>query len=188
MLLLTENNTIKMEEKIQIESAKLDPKNFKVLYDKYFSRIFTFILSRVNDKDHSSDLTSQVFLKALINIKNYKYRGLPFSAWLFRIAINECNQFFRATKKYRTIVLDGAFSEALMCEIVRKDSNEDNHRKLGEIIKNLKMEEVQLLELRFYENKSFREIGYIMDVTENYAKVKLYRLLDKMKKKINQTK
>lgn len=188
MLLLTENNTTKMEEKIQIESAKLDPKNFEVLYDKYFFKIFTFVLSRVNDKEQTADITSQIFLKALTNIKKYKYQGLPFSAWLFRIAINECNQFFRDTKKSRTVVLDEEFSEALVNEIIEEDTNEDSHRKLGVIIKSLKIEEVQLLELRFYENKSFREIGYILDITENYAKVKLYRLLDKMKKQINQAK
>ncbi len=177
-----------MEEKIQIESAKQDPKNFEVLYDKYFFKIFTFILSRVNDKEHTADITSQVFLKVLINIKNYKYRGLPFSAWLFRIAINECNQFFRDTKKSRTVVLNEEFSEALVNEITTEDTNDAEHRKLGVIIKSLKMDEVLLLELRFYENKSFREIGYILDITENYAKVKLYRLLGKMKKQINQTK
>jgi len=177
-----------MEEKIQIESAKLDPKNFEVLYDKYFSKIFSFILTRVNDKEQTGDITSQVFLKALVNIKNYKNQGLPFSAWLFRIAINECNQFFRDSKKSRTVVLNEEFSAALVSEINEANNSEDAYRKLGLIIKTLKIEEVQLLELRFYENKSFREIGYIIDVTENYAKVKLYRLLNKMKQQINQTK
>ena len=177
-----------MEEKIQIESAKLDPKNFEVLYDKYFSKIFSFVLARVNDKEQTGDITSQVFLKALVNIKNYKYQGLPFSAWLFRIAINECNQFFRDSKKARTVVLNEEFSAALVSEIIEADDSEDGYRKLGLIIKTLKIEEVQLLELRFYENKSFREIGYIIGVTENYAKVKLYRLLIKMKQQINQTK
>jgi len=106
---------------------------------------------------------------------------VPFSAWLYRVAINECNQFFRQSKKSRTIVLDDEFSKLLIDELVDENNIEDNYTKLGNCIKKLKIEEVHLLQLRYYENKSFREVGYILDTTENNAKVKLYRLLDKMK-------
>jgi len=70
LTLLAKENTTEIEE-FQIEAAKQDPKSFEVLYDKYYTQIFTFVLSRVNDKEQTADITSQVFLKALINIKNF---------------------------------------------------------------------------------------------------------------------
>lgn len=77
------------DEEEVICKSRQNPENFRVLYEKYYRRIFLFILHRVGDKATTADLTSQVFLKALLNLSGYNFRGLPFSAWLYRIASNE---------------------------------------------------------------------------------------------------
>ncbi len=87
------------QEAIDIRRSQTDPEAFKPLYEKYFKKIFLFVLRRVNEKEIARDITQQIFLKALNSIRKFQLRGLPFSAWLFRIAINECNDYFRKTKK-----------------------------------------------------------------------------------------
>ena len=95
-----------VEENEIIEVAKNDPTHFRPLYEKYFKRIFLFTYHRVEDRDIAADLTSQVFLKAMQRLHQFKFRGMPFSSWLYRIAINECTDYFRKTKE-QTMITPG---------------------------------------------------------------------------------
>jgi RNA polymerase sigma-70 factor (ECF subfamily) len=174
-------NQIINEEEVILNSIK-NPENFKVLYAHYFKQIFLFILHRVGDKALTGDLTSQVFLKALTNLKKYQPRGFPFSAWLYRIAVNECNDFFRKTKRARVVVLEDFHTERFYEEMVEQDPLEDIKRLLPRVLEKLKYDELQLIELRFMENRPFLEVANILGITENYAKVRTYRILAKMKK------
>jgi len=77
------------QERLAIEAAKSDKRHFAVLYDRYFNQIFLFILKKTGNESLTSDLTSQVFFKAMTKLDTYKHMGYPFSSWLYRIAINE---------------------------------------------------------------------------------------------------
>src|SRR5690606_40648180 len=92
------------------------------------SNIFLFILHRVGDKPTTADLTSQVFFKALTNLSRYQFRGLPFSAWLYRIAVNECNELFRREKRVRYVVLEDGVAENLY-EIFTSDAKDELKEK-----------------------------------------------------------
>src|SRR5689334_9065421 len=107
----TNQPTVDRQETEWIAQAKLDAAAFKPLYEKYFKKIYLFILRRVGNKDTAGDLSQQVFLKALSSIRSYEDRGYPLSVWLFRIAINQCNEFFRKSKTARTVVLTEASIE-----------------------------------------------------------------------------
>jgi RNA polymerase sigma-70 factor (ECF subfamily) len=76
-------------------AAQQDPREFEPLYSKYYEPILRFVYKRLDTKSEAYDVTSQVFLSALQNLSKYEDRGFPFSSWLYRIAINELNQFFR---------------------------------------------------------------------------------------------
>lgn len=165
----------------QIEAAKQNPARFDVLYDRYYKPIFVFVYRRTGDEELTADLTSQVFLKALINIKKYEYKGVPFSAWLFRIAFNEINMYFRKSNTQRMVSLEQGNLGALIAEVEEEDSLAQQQQML-QALKQLEEAELQLIELRFFEKRSFAEIGNIINITENNAKVKVYRLLDKIKK------
>ncbi|MBK7668389.1 MAG: hypothetical protein IPJ32_14255 [Sphingobacteriaceae bacterium] len=89
---------IEIEQKL-IEQSKTDPQAFERLYIKYYEQILKFVYKRVESLDDTRDITSTVFIKALSNISKYKDMGFPFSSWLYRIAINEINMFYRKTKK-----------------------------------------------------------------------------------------
>ncbi len=170
------------QEKELIEKAKANPKAFEELYNIHFQPIFLFVLKRVGDKATSADLTSQVFLNALTHLKRYTYQGVPFSAWLYRIATNELNQHYRKSSKQRQVVLTEDMVENMKTET--GVNLEDMFTKLSNGLQALKLEALELIELRFFENRSFKEIGVILNVTENNAKVRTYRVLDKLKKQL----
>lgn len=170
-----------MEEDV-IRRSKKDPVAFRELYEKYFKPIFLFVLHRVGDKDESADITSQVFLKVLVNLEHYKFKGLPFSSWLFRIAVNECNDYFRRSKRSRLVVLDDTHADSLYDEMFGDNFQEELRQKLPRILERLKTDELHLIELRFMEGRPFREVAEILNITETYAKVRTYRILEKMKK------
>jgi RNA polymerase sigma-70 factor (ECF subfamily) len=171
------------QEEIDIlERSKSDPEAFRWIYEKYYKKIFFFVLHRIGERQTSADITQQVFLKALNGLPKFQFIGLPFSAWLYRIAINECNDYFRKASKTRLVTLDDADIELIYEELTTEVSIEQLHQKLPLILKKLKSEDLYLLELRFFESKSFKEVGEILGLTEVNAKIKTYRILDKMKK------
>ena len=167
-----------------IKRAQVQPDVFGFIYEKYYQQIYLFVFKRVEDEAVSGDLTSQIFLKAMMNLGKYKFKGLPFSAWLYRIASNQVNEFYRNSKKQRVITLEDVHVESMFADASSSDSdNSERVELLIELLNELSQEEVQLIELRFFEQKAFKEVAFILDITENNAKVKTYRILDKLKKK-----
>jgi len=170
------------EEEAWIRASVKDPAAFRPLYERYFKPIFLFIHRRVGDKEISGDLTQQVFLKALNSIGKYQDRGLPFSAWLFRIAHNQCFDYYKQSNRMRMVVMEEEVMENMFEELTADQTRSEWEKKLPNILQQLEPEELHLIEMRFFENRPFREISEILGITENYAKVKTYRVLDKMKK------
>ena len=170
-----------LEEKVILESRN-NPLAFRTLYENYFKKIFLFVLHRVGDRELAADITSQVFLKALQKLHQFQFRGVPFSSWLFRIAVNECNGFFRKNKRERFVVMEDEHTEVLYEEMFGSDALEELKSKLPNILERLRQDEMEVIELRFLEGRPFKEVGEILGITETYAKVKTYRILEKMKK------
>ncbi len=171
-------------EQHSVEAAKKDPQKFAVLYDKYYEQIFRFIFQRVDEKEAAFDATQQVFMKAMENLHKYEFRGVPFASWLYRIASSEVNNLFRTKKAQRTVNIDSVSVYGIIEEI-EESKIEKYHDKIVEIIaEELEENELQLIEMRFFEKRSFKEIAEILDMTENNAKVKTYRILEKLKKRI----
>lgn len=168
-----------------IKKVKTNPSLFRELYTKYYEPIFRFVYKRCADENLSADLTSQTFLKAMNKIKDYTFKGVPFSAWLFRIASNEVALYFRKNNKKRVVTLEDKFCNNITDDysIEYKETLELNIETLKKVLQTMKPEEVELIELRFFEKRSFKEIGEIMSITENNAKVKTFRILKKMRKK-----
>ena len=169
-----------LKESKSIEEAKRNPVKFEVLYNTYYERIFRFAYQRVDKKEIAFDITQQVFMKAMINIQKYEFRGLPFSSWLYRIAQNELNQLFRKNSSHRTVNIDETDLKYVADEM-KVEALEEYSKILPDVIAELDEDDLQLIEMRFFEKRAFKEIADILDITENNAKVKLYRILDKMK-------
>ena len=175
----------RMEEELSwIRRAQKDPECFGPLYRKYHEQIFRYIYQRMDDEELAFDVTSQVFMKALNNLHKYEYRGVPFSSWLYRIAKSELYQSFRDRKAERTVNIE-SFQLFEMIDEFEEDQTEENKRKLFNSLAKMKEKDLQLIELRFFERRSFKEIGEILEVTENNAKVKAFRAIEKLKQIFN---
>jgi RNA polymerase sigma-70 factor (ECF subfamily) len=170
-------------EQTLVEAAKKDAAKFGVLYDKYYEQIFRFIYQRLDDKEQAFDSTQQVFVKALEKLAKYEFKGVPFSSWLYRIASNEVVDVFRAQKAQRTVNIDSVSVYGIIDEL-QETKIDEYHDKIVGIIANLPEDELQLIEMRFFEKRAFKEIAEILEITENNAKVKTYRILEKLKKTI----
>jgi len=171
-----------MLESKQIELAKKDHRYFGVLYERYFEQMYRFIFKRLGGNEEASgDLVQQTFMKAMANIAKYEDRGLPFSAWLYRIAQNEVNMFFRAQKKNYSVEITDRQLLSVLEESGEEGVTQEDLDQLIEIINNLEDSQADLLELRFFQGLSFKEIADIYGVSEANAKMKTYRLLEKIK-------
>jgi len=170
-----------LEENTYVEASKKDPARFEYLYNKYHEQIFRYVWQRMDDKDLAFDVTSQVFMKALANIHKYQFRVVPFASWLYRIAKSEVYQSFKEKKAKRTVNIETSQVYEIIEEL-EEDCNEALKEELIRRIAELPEQDLQLIELRFFEKHSYREIGEIMDLTENNAKVRAYRVLKKLQK------
>jgi len=175
------SKTIDQEYQL-VKAAQNNTAKFEVLYNRYYEAIFRFVYQRLDSKELAFDITQQVFVKALQGIKKYKFKGVPFSAWLYRIASNELNTSLKKNKLIRTINIESVTPHTLK-EDIDEESLDDLWNILIEQIGTLAASEITLIEMRYMENRPFKEIADILDITENNAKVKVYRILDKLKAK-----
>ncbi len=177
----TVSNDDIQEEWHSIQIAQANPAAFRILYDRYFEKIFQFIYNRTQNEELSADICSQVFLKAMQRLKDYTFRGVPFSAWLYRIASNEVAQWYRQTKKVRVVSIEDSnlFS---MFEEVLEDDLEKFRPLLIPALEELKEADLEIVEMRFFEQRPFKEIAEVLNITESNAKVRTYRVLERLKK------
>ncbi len=167
-----------------LERSKKDPRAFGELYEKYYDRIFRFVYRQTDDEDLTADLCSQTFLGALKNVQRYQFRGVPFSAWLYKIASNEVNKHYRKQKKVKVFSIEEIRVRELM-EQANEDWDEELIERMLTFLKGLPTEMLQVLELRFFEDKDFKEIAFILDITESGAKMRTYRAIDRLRKYFN---
>lgn len=167
-----------------LQRSRKDPRAFGELYEKYYDRIFNFVFRQTDDEELTADLCSQTFLITLKNLEKYEFRGVPFSAWLYKIASNEVNKHYRKQKGNKVFSIE----ETRIRELFEQDddvSNEETLQRLMNYLKELPTEMLQVLELRFFEDKDFKEISFILDITESGAKMRTYRALDRLRKNFN---
>jgi len=172
-----------------IQAAQRDIRFFRELYQRHFKTIFRFVLVRTgSDQDLTADLTQQTFVKAMANISRYENRGVPFVAWLYRIALNEINLHYRNSTKARTVSIEESVVKNFIEEI-DEDYSDIKLQALKQTLSEQDEEVVQLIEMRFFEKRSFKELGEILGITESNAKVKVHRILKKLQvvllKKLN---
>lgn len=178
-------NIAKLSESEIIALAKNDQRYFGPLYDKYFEQIFRFVFKRLGGNEEvAGDLTQQTFIKAMANMEKYEDRGLPFSSWLYRIAQNEVSMYFRQQKKNYSVAVDENRIADLAeeAELDMSYMSIDDQEKLVELLNQLNESQLELIELRFFQELRFQDIADIYNITEANAKMKIYRILEKIGK------
>ncbi len=180
MLGSTPSGTAKMEqqERLLVERARTDPAAFSTLYRMYVDRIYNYVYQRTGSHADAEDLTARTFLKALVHLEAFEFRGVPFSAWLYRIAHNAVVNWYRDQHRHRVVSLD-----ALIVSTREADRLEDwtqareEERVLQSVLRRLPQERQQLLVLKFSEGLTNAEIGRIMGRTEGAIKSLYHRTL-----------
>jgi RNA polymerase sigma-70 factor, ECF subfamily len=169
-----------VDERLLVEAAQQDPSRFADLYEHHFDRIYAFIARRVRDRYEAQDLTSEVFHQALANIKRFTWRGVPFSAWLFRIASNAIVDRSRRMNRERDVLMqqDPEDIQLQDCE---------NHARLFQTVNSLPPDQRRVIELRFAEQKSIREIAAEMNRTEGAIKQLQFRALQNLRTRMGET-
>jgi RNA polymerase sigma-70 factor (ECF subfamily) len=171
------------EERELVERAKEDPDAFGGLYDRYFPQIYRFAYSRVHDQSLAEDVTSEVFFKALKNIKRYTYSGHPFSSWLYQITLNAVADHYRG--QHGELELEEGASlpsgaPSVDDEVVRRDRS----RRIWSAIDLLPRHQRAAMVLKFGEDKKIEEIAHIMGKSAGAVKLLLHRAVEKLRREL----
>lgn len=161
-----------------VARAKEKREAFEALYLKYLKKVYTYIYYRVGSVEDAEDITESVFLHALIHLDRYQDRGIPFSAWLLRIAHNLVANWHRNAGRRRLVALDSAdaIHDSSPGPEEAAESREDV-RELRKAMMGLSAERQQALILRFAEGMKHREIGEVMGKSAGAVKVLVHRSL-----------
>lgn len=164
------------EERLLVEAAQSDPARFDALYDLHFERVYGFIAGRVRDRATAEDLTSDVFYKALANLKSYEWRGVPFVAWLLRIAANAViDRSQRASREY-------SIEDDPPDPGVKPDMRAIEHRaRLFQLVKRLPETQRRVVQERFVDQRSIREIAERLGKTEGAVKQLQLRAIERLR-------
>lgn len=160
-----------------IEAAQRDTSRFADLYEMYFDRVYAYIARRVGDRAETEDLTSEVFHHALANLRRFEWRGAPFAAWLYRIAANAIADRSERLGRERKIDPPADIEEA--------DQEEaQDLAKIFAFVRELPANQRKVIEMRFAEQRSIREIAQILDTSEGAVKQLQFRGLETLRARI----
>jgi RNA polymerase sigma-70 factor, ECF subfamily len=161
------------EERVLVEAAQKDPARFADLYEQNFHRVYAYVVRRASDRDAAEDLTAEVFREALAGIGKFEWRGVPFSAWLFRIASRAVADYWK--RSGREAGAQAAESEP--CE----PAEIERAAMLFQLVDRLPEAQFRVIHMRFVEQKSIREIAVELDRSEGAVKQLQLRALENLR-------
>ena len=158
-----------------IEAAQADPARFVDLYDRYVDRVYAFVSARTRNRTLAEDVTSAVFQQALAQLGRFEWRGVPLIAWLFRIASNALADRWRQ---------DSRESHDLPPELPDHGEARDVERRveLFQLVERLPDAQRRVIEMRFVEERSIREIATALGRSEGAVKQLQLRALENLRK------
>lgn len=164
------------EERRLVEAAQNDPVRFEALYELHFDRVYSFVAGRVRDRATAEDVTSEVFYKALANLKTYQWRGVPFAAWLLRIAANAIiDRSERGSREH-------SMPSNLADPPAHLDLRSIEHRaRLFRLVSQLPEIQQRVVHERFVDQRSIREIAERLGKSEGAIKQLQWRALERLR-------
>lgn len=174
----------KTEEAI-IKNCKKDKNAFGKLYKHYKAHILRYINTKVNDSETAEDLTSIVFQKAFEGIDSFKWQGISFSSWIYRIARNTIIDFYRINNKRRNITTENI-------EFISTEKNPEElaihiefETQMASLLNNLPTRERKIIYMKFFEGYTNKTIADLMELTESNVGTILHRTINKLRKIYN---
>jgi RNA polymerase sigma-70 factor, ECF subfamily len=164
-----------LDERALIQAAQANPAGFVDLYDRYFHRVYAYVVRRTRHREEAEDITSTVFERALINLPKFEWRGTPFVAWLFRIAANAI------ADRRQSLARDERESPAPVTDAFEIEDVE-RRAMIFQLVERLPELQRQVIALRFVEGKSIREIAAALKRSEGAVKQLQLRALENLRK------
>jgi len=161
-------------ERRLIEAAQKDPNRFADLYDENFARVYAFVARRLGNRQDAQDVTSEVFQQALANLHRFEWRGVPFAAWLYRIAANAIADHLRKSSRETGPMSEDAIAASEVERIEERAS-------LFRSVDRLPAEQRRVIVMRFAEGKSIREIAGEIGKSEGAVKQLQWRGLQALR-------
>jgi len=166
--------TDELDERLLVQAAQANPARFVDLYERYFHRVYAYVIRRTRSREEAEDITSIVFERALVNLPKFEWRGAPFAAWLFRIAANAITDRQQAAARQER-------ESAVVADAFESDDIE-RRAMLFQLVERLPEAQRQVIELRFIEQRSIREIAATLDRSEGAVKQLQLRALVNLRK------
>ena len=168
------------DERLLIEAAQQDPARFGELYQLHFERVYAYVVRRVANRAEAEDVTAEAFHQALANLKRFEWRGIPFVAWLFRIAANLISD--RWQRSGREVSDDDKIesAQASPAEIEEVERRATLYR----LVDTLPAEQKRVVVLRFVEEKSIKEVAREVGKTEGAVKQLQFRALTNLRARL----
>lgn len=179
-------------DQVLARRAKTDREAFGALYERHVAAIYRYVFYRVGNVEDAEDLTARVFARALKHIHNYNDRGVPFTAWLYRIAHNVVANFHRDNSRRPSVPLDEVESlrePASQVDHTDEDQRIDSERDRQRLLRAIRMlpeERQHLVVLKFVEQLQNAEIGQIMNRSEGAIKSLYHRTLLQLREIMNE--
>jgi RNA polymerase sigma-70 factor (ECF subfamily) len=161
------------DERQLIEAAQCDPSRFAELYEQNFDRVYAYVARRVHNREQAEDLTAEVFHQALANLRRYEWRGVPFAAWLLRIASNALADGWKRAAR----------EQELPAEAEEAGGNSDLERRtmLFKLVDSLPADQRQVIVRRFVDQRSIRDIALELGRSEGAVKQLQFRALQALR-------
>ena len=163
------------DERSLVAAAQADPAQFAELYDRHVDRVYAFVSRRIGDRVAAEDLTSEVFEKALAQLRQFEWRGTPFIAWLFRIAANAIADRWRK---------EGRREEVESIPDAHETDDIERRVALAQLVDRLPDAQRQVISMRFGEDRSIREIAAALGRSEGAVKQLQLRALERLRKEM----
>jgi RNA polymerase sigma-70 factor (ECF subfamily) len=165
------------DERLLIEAAQADPTRFLELYDRHVDRVYAYVSRRTGSRTVAEDVTSAVFEQALRHLPRYEWRGMPFTAWLFRIAANALADHWKR---------EGRMSPDPPPDVPDEREYQDLERRVSlfQLVDRLPDVQRQVIQMRFVEERSIREVAAALDRSEGAVKQLQLRALENLRKGI----
>ena len=157
------------EESLVRRAQQRDEEAFTMLYEEYFDKIYRYVALKIGDRIEAEDLTQQVFVKALKSISSFRWKGIPFSAWLYRIAHNQVVDYFRKKKRYTTTPLDESMKGSDIDPQLAAERKLDIEQVLL-ASQGLTEAQREVISLRFSSELPIAEVARIMSKSEGAVK------------------
>ena len=162
------------DERLLVEAAQRDSRRFAELYERNFHCVYAYVIRRVQNREEAEDVTSEVFHHALAKIKSFEWRGVPFAAWLVRIATNTI------ADRWKRVARESA--DSVPDDIEDKNWDDIERRAaLFQLVESLPADQRRVVEMRFVEQKSIRDIAKEIRRTEGAVKQLQFRALEKLR-------